>query len=813
MDDFNQDMISAWRNTLKRPGTSLLIIVTLALGIGVNIAIFSMTWHTLLAPLPYSDGERLVTLGQNEASGTRVNFGWSNPTLRDFREQNTVFSELLEYNQWSLTFVGRGEPYRGRAGIVTANFFELLGVQAELGRVLSADDDREGAEPVILLSRDFWLQKFGGDPGVVGTTLEIEHSIYRIAGVLPRLPDFPHANDVWIPQANNPYALAEAGVNQNRRASLIAMVIGKLHEGVSLEEVSAETMAIAQRLAANYPDDYPDGYTVNVTTLKEEMMRDSAVTVVLLMALALLVVLIASANVANLNLARTMARHQELAIREAIGANPGRIARQLLTESLVFALAGGALGLCIAWPCLNLLADFAARYTPLASEIGINGAVLAFSFGLAVVAGIFGSAASIFGRRDINKALKEGGDKVTSSAIGVRKRNALLIMQFALAFVMLTVSALIMLSLWRLNRQDTGFDLDQVFAVNMTINVDLSEPEQISRKMRDFSRNVLAAVSALPEVSIAAIRAGTPLLEQVAYATAFPLDVEGWTGPTGESGPLATLNMVSDSYFTVIDVPLLRGRPFDTRDDNDTSLVAIVNETFATRFFQGGDAVGGSFTLSGQNERYEIVGVVADVRSANIDEVEGPVVYFNYWQFSIEGVNLYVKSAANPADLATTIAAAVHEIDPRQSVLIKPLGEIKSAWLAPTRLRATLISLFGVLALIVTLSGVVGVVSYNISQRVREIGIHMAIGANPTNIQRMFIVQVLKIYLIGLALGCVAMFFAAPLLEPLLYQTTALDPAVYLASLMLLTISVLTAIYLPTRKASSLHPAAALHMP
>lgn len=811
MNELMHDIAFAWRNALQKPATALLIVLTLALGIGANTAIFSMAWNVLLAPLPYTDGERLVVLRQNEASKGREGFSWSNPTLNDLRDQNTVFSDLLEYNSEDLTFVGQGEPYHGLAGVVTASFFETLGVRAALGRLLTMDDDRQGAEPVLMLSHEFWLGKFGGDPEVIGTTLEIQRSVYRIVGVLPRLPAYPHANDIWIPEASDPYTLAGVGANPSRRALLIPNVVGKLQEGVSPQEATREVNLIARRLATSYPDDYAGDYEIVLVPLKDELTSGSALTVLLLTALAALVALIACANVANLNLVRAMTREQELAIREAVGASPRRITRQLLTENLILAFIGGMSGLLIAWPCLSLLADFAARYTPLASEIRLDGVVLLFAFGLAIATGILGSGASIFGRRDINKALKEGGDKVTTSVSGVYRRNALLVVQFALAFVVLTASVLIILSLARLNRQDLGFELERMLAVNMALNIDLSEPMQTERKMRNFSKDALTAIRGIPEVSQAAIRTGVPLLEQSALTAAYPFEIEGWSSTEPGVGTSAIINMVSEDYFAMMSIPLLQGRAFLPTDDAESAPVAIVNQSFAERFFPDGNVLGKGIKLSGFDEWRPIVGVVADVRSTSIDEVEGPVVYYSYWQFSVETVTLYLKTSANAAVLAGTIANVVHEIDPRQSVLVKPLTDIKSTWLAPMRLRATLIGLLGVLALIVTLSGVIGIVSYNISQRIREIGVHMAIGATPSRVARLFVADGLKVYAAGLLLGLALMVLAAPFLEPLLYETSVLDAGVYLISTLVLTLAVLGAIYLPASKAGAMSPVAALH--
>jgi putative ABC transport system permease protein len=372
---------------------------------------------------------------------------------------------------------------------------------------------------------------------------------------------------------------------------------------------------------------------------------------------------------------------------------------------------------------------------------------------------------------------------------------------------------LILLSLYRLNTQDTGFAADQVLAVSLAYNVNMDdEPQQFSIDIRNFGNQLLDEVQAIPGVDAAALLGGRALLQESYYNPPSEiLQIEGWNDADGQvTGNVAT---ASENYFAVMDILLLAGRVFTADDVQDSLRVVLVNEKLADRYFPGGDAIGRRIKLPWEETWATIVGVVGSVRSRSLNQVENEVVYYNFQQRPGDVMNLYVKSSADLGVLGARVADIIHEVGPRQSVgSVTPLVDIKSEWLAPTTLRAMLTSAFGLLALVVTLSGVIGVLTYNINQRVHEIGIHIAIGANPGNIQRMFIVQVLQIYLLGLVLGCVAMAFAAPLLEPVLYQTRALDAAVYLASLMLLTVSVLSAMYLPTRKASGLHPAAALHM-
>lgn len=801
-----EDIRFAWRNILQSPGTSLLITLTLALGIGANSAMFSMVYHILLAPLPYADGERLVRIEQHESNGGRRDYPLSVQSFFDYRDQNTVFDNFLEYHAMQFTLLGHGDPLRVQTGVVNWNYFDVLGMQPVMGRSFAPGEDEIGAEPLILLSHEFWVRQFDSDANVVGTSLEMNNAIHRVIGVLPPMPAYPDANDIWITVASCPFRVGDMVIN-NRNISMVS-AYAKLKEDVTLDHAHADMNNVAGRLVTTYPDSYSRtrGYQTQITPVRDELIGDSRSGLLLLMGIATLVVLITSANVANLNLARVALRSQELAIREAVGANPARIARQLLTESIAFALIGCVLGLLLAYPTLDLLANFAASYTRLASEIEMSWQVLVFSLVVALLTGVISGSASAFTRRDINKALKEGGDRITASPGGQKRRQALLVVQFALAFVILTSAALISLSLYRLSQEDLGFDPEQVLVVSLDMNfTNYSNPQQF----RDFGTRLLQDIQALPEVSAAAISGETPLQGGVLQGT--PFEIEGFTLSDPDLRPQMAVRQVSPDYHAMLGIPLLKGRHLAPADDELAEKVVVINEAFERVHFADRSALGQRISSDGGSTWWTIIGVTGNIRAQDLDAVEGPAAYLDFRQAPIPGIDVFVKSPVDLSRLGDELVAIVHRIDAQQAVAsVRTMGEIKADWLATPRLIALLVGLFGILALLVTLSGVIGVVSFNVSQRIREIGIHMAIGANPRHVVRMFLVEGLRIHVAGLALGFVLVLLAASLMGRFLYQTDPYYPPVYLATLVLLTLTVVAAMYFPARRAGALDPAHAL---
>jgi predicted permease len=809
MADLLHDFIFAWRNACKRPANTLLIVITLGLGLGANTAMFSMAWHVLFAPLPYADGERLVALKQHQPVTGIFDTPWMMTTFADYRDQNSVFTDLIGYAQLEYTLLGEGDPFFAETGIVNWNYFGTLGIEPTIGRGFVPSDDIPGAAPVMLLGYDSWRENFGGDPELIGASLTMNDIVYTVVGVLPPTPPYPRNNDVWIPMASD-LLLSDPKVVNNRQdvsAGILVNVIGKLRPEVTIEQAQREIDMLVARQKAAWPEVYPQEFAVGITPLRDELVRNSGTIILLLSGLAVVIVLIACANVANLRLAEISARNQELAIREAIGGDPARIRRQLLTESMAMALASGIVGLGCAWLTLNLVTAFVSGYSPLASEISVDGPVLIFTFLLAIGAGLLSGSALTFSSRDINKALKEGGDKITTSLVGKRKQQLLLMTQLALAFVMLTSSSLIVLSLYRLNNEDAGYDTQQILAAHIQL---LGVNYRAEQQGIDFVNRLMEEARSIPGVESAAV-AGFPLLQNQLYPLG-TVEIEGRT-PANAGGGISIFSAtVTEDYFSVVNIPLLEGRMFTEADDMDSQQVVIINENFARQFFPEGNALGQRLSFYGSGNWRTVVGVVANIRSNGLDQEQGYAAYTNIRQRPTTILNLYVRTTVDPASLTNAITDAVHRIDPELAVTnVLPLTTIKADWLAPRRLVAILSGLLGLLALIIALAGVIGVISFTVSQRVREVGVHMAIGASPMQIRNLFIREGTLVYLAGLLAGLALMLLAARFLAPLLYETSAFAPAIYTASAAVLTCAVIVALYVPARTASKMSPAEALH--
>jgi predicted permease len=806
MSTLKEDLDYAWRGAIKKPAISLLIIITFGLGIGANSAIFSMVYHVMFAPLPYADGERLVRLQQHQPIAERMDFGSSVQSFFDYRRMTNGVDTLVEYHAMQFTLLGHGAPKRIQTGVVSWNYFSMLGIQPILGRDFAEGEDEPGAEPLILLSHDYWIEQFGQDPNIVGTSLEMNNAVHKVIGVLPPIPAYPDDNDIYISAASCPFRSSQGMIN-NRRPGMLQL-FGKLESATQIEQASDEVNGIANQLATSYPDDYPQarGYSANFVSMRDEMVGDSAQTFYLLLAISGLVVLIASANVANLNLARLSTRTQELAIREALGADPRRVARLLLTESISYAFIGGLLGILVAYPSLSLLSDFATRYTPLASEVKLDFAVIAFSLGISVLAGLISGSAAAFSKRNINDALKEGGDKVTTSTGGKNWRQGLLVVQLALAFIILTVSGLVTLSLYNLSTESTGFNDANVLAVNMDLNfTNYSNAQEV----RDFSRTLLRDIEQLPGAERVSISGSFPLASNVLGPVAFETESQGLG--TDDVRPQARVTVVTEGFHRVLGIPLLEGRLFQESDDENNPQVVLINRTMAEQYFSGSSPIGQRLSIDNGQTWADVVGVVGDVRATGLNQTEGSAFYASFMQNPTGSVRLLVKSNIEPKVLQGAISDALEIIDPQQAIAsAQTLAEAKQQWLASPRLMASLIGLFGLLALFITLSGVIGVVAYSVSQRFREIGIRIAIGATPGAIFQLLIWQGSKLVFVGLGIGLVAMPIISPSFSDLLYQTHEFVPLVYTASFLVLLTATLFAIASPARQAIHINPNNAL---
>ena len=574
------DLRFAFRSLRKSPGFTLVSILTLALGIGANTAVFSMIRGVLLRPLPFEDGSRLVYLRQPAPLAGVQNARFSVLELADYRERSQALPSVVEYHSMPFILLGRGEPRRVQTGVVSANYFEILGVRPLLGRGFRAGEDQPGAMPVLVLSHGFWKNRLGGDPGIVGRTFEMNDRIHTVIGVLPPVPQYPAENDLYMPSSSCPFR--SSAFTANTRTARLLHLFGRLAPGVALDQAQSELAGIATALRAEHPAAYPagQGFTVAAASLHDELTRQAKPTLLLLIGTTALVLLIACANIANLTLARLMRRSREMALRSALGADRARLFRQMLAEGGLLALAGGGLGLALAAGTMELLTRFAARFTPRAGEIALDGEVLAFTLGVCVLTGLaFAVLPALPSRANLVTALKEGGAAVSGGG-SHRVRGALVVAQVAVSLVLLVGAGLMLRSLLALQAVDPGFETQRVLTMTIDLNWSRYTTDELVRGFHDRLHARLA---------------GQPGVTATASSLTFPLDghrrmnvgfiIEGQ--PPAEEGaqPLGDLRSATPAYFQTLGIPLVTGRFFTPSDGPTAPSVAVVNQTLARRYW------------------------------------------------------------------------------------------------------------------------------------------------------------------------------------------------------------------------------------
>jgi putative ABC transport system permease protein len=801
-----EDIKFAYRSFLKTPAICALMVTTLALGIGANAAIFSMVYNVLMAPLPFSEGDRLVKINTNNPGINRNDVEVSVATMFDYREKSEHLSHLAEYHQMSFTLLGHGEPMSLETGTISWNYFEMLKIKPILGRTFLPGEDEPGAKPLIILSHHFWRERFGSDPDVIGKNLQMNDKAYQVIGVLPAMAAYPVKNDIWITASACPARGSSRAINDRSRKMLT--LYGKLKANTTLAKAMVDMNNISKELIAQYPDSYPknQGLSNTLIPLKSEMAGDSGDTFYLLMAISSLVLLISCANVANLNLARTASRKQEFAIREALGANPRRISRQVLTESIILSLFGGVVGLVLAFFTIDLLAGFAAHYTPLASEVKINWNVLAFCLIISVLTGVVSGATAAFQKRHINESLKEGSGNITASCSSNRLRKVLLIVQFSLAFIIITSATLVSLSLYRLNNQNTGFESSNLIALEMGPGLSGLTLKQ----WHEFARETGQRLENKVEV------------EQVAFATAFPMSegrrqlsffqIEGRPPIDSSERPDALRAVVSPNYHQVLAIPLLQGRYLKESDNENNPGAILINKRFAELFFANENPIDKQISLDNGTSWLNVRGVVADTREMGVDIAPVPTFYSTFSEYSRwSWVKMLIKTNVPLNAIRASVTDTIHEINPNQAIAsMTTLDVLKEASLSSANLVGRLVALFALLAFAIALSGVVGMVAYNVSQRRKEIGIRVALGANPKRIRLLFAVQGMSLCMIGIVLGAFIMAFISPVLATVLFETQALNFPLYLITGVAVSLFAALAILLPVKQAMAIQPNHAL---
>jgi len=794
-----QDLKYGIRMLVKHPGFTVVAVLTLALGIGANSAIFSVVNAVLLRPLQFKEPEQLVklweTLPQQGLTGTA-----SAPNFIDWREQNQVFTELSAYETANFSLQGKDQPERVQGVSATAGFFDVISTPPQLGRTFLAGEDEPGRNFVAVISDRLWQRNFGADPEIIGKTITLGGETFTLIGVMPPGFEFPtDTTDIWTPLVFSKEQLEERGNHSLR-------VIARLKAAVTLEQAQEQMSTIARRLAQKYPENQA-GRDIKLIRLQEETVQSVRPALLILLGAVGFVLLIACTNVANLLLARAATRRREIAIRTALGAGRARLVRQFLTESLLLSLMGGALGLVVGKWGVDALVALASGFLPRASEVGLDGRVLAFTLLLSMLTAIvFGLAPALqISKTDVQEALKEGGSS-GSSPRGNWLRSLLAVAEVAAALMLLVGAGLLIRSFMRLQQVNTGLRPENV----LTMKITLPEAKYKTKESAvAFYDQVLERVSALPGVETAGL------------INILPIQQYGWNGnprvegiPQSDPPLLVEYRTASTDYFRALGIPLVAGRLFNTRDKATPGQVVVVNQTLVRQLLEGQDPVGKRINMGdGEDNWMTITGVVADVRQSGLSRPTRPEMFMPYTQrlSETQSVNLVVRSTAEQNTLANAIRGEVLAVDPNQPIYdVQTMETVIGKSVSNQRLNMLLMGIFAALAMTLALVGIYSVMSYMVTQHTREIGIRIALGAQTVDILKLVLGQGLLLTFIGVGLGLLGAFGLTRLMASLLYEVKSTDPVTFLAVSVLLVAVALLACYLPARRASRVDPMVAL---
>ena len=790
----------------KSPGFTLAAVVTLALGIGANTAIFSVVNTVLLRPLPYADPGRIVFLSEWSREVPDMSIALAN--FRDWERMNTVFDSMVAYRAENLNLTGHGEPQRLAVREITAGLFPTLGVEPILGRELTPNDDKPGAEPVVLLSDSLWARAFGRDPSVLGQRLTLDGQSYTVIGVLPSSHFHPswRGFDAFTSLGRLEDSL---GGPSHRGEHPGIYAYGRLKPGVSVQQAQANMIEVAKQLGKQYPKTN-SGTSVTLRPLLDAVVEDSRPPLLMLMIAAGFVLLIACANVANLLTARATERQREVALRSALGATGTRLARQFLCESVLLALLGGALGLLVAYFTTSALAHLASAAIPRIEDVSIDRKVLAFTFAVSVLTGIvFGvfPALTAF-RSDPIEALKSGTVATGRGLVHMKFRNVLVAAELAISLVLLVGAGLTAKSLLKVIQADPGFEIDNVLAASFSLP-DSAYTNDDQR--RQFVQQLVEKVSALPGVTAAGFK--NPLLGGA--QTGFL--VEGRPMPEPGKAPSVDFSRVTPGAMEALGIRPVRGRLFDTSDNQTSTRVVIIDETLAQEIWPSQDPVGKHMVLMLGPEPHgaipwmTVVGVVRQVKNYGVDQPSRFEAYVPNAQFPGMGGNLVLLSRQDPSHLVPAVRQVMNSLDPNLPLYdVRTLRAVSEETVAPRRLSVLLLSLFSGIALVLGALGIYGVMSYVVAGRTHEIGLRLALGAAPRDVNRLLMRQGARIALAGVAAGLIASLLLMHLLRSMLFGVSATDPLVFAGVAVLLSGVALLACYIPARVAMALSPVVAL---
>jgi putative ABC transport system permease protein len=811
-----QDLRYGVRMLLKRPAFTLVAVLTLALGIGANTAIFSVVNAVVLRPLPFAEPERLVQVWETMPGNDKR---WVAPgNFVDWQKQAQVFEQFAGYAQSPLNLTGDGgEPARLQGAAMTFNLFQTLGVEPALGRAPVAEDVAQREGRVVVLSYGLWQRRFGSDANVLGRNLSLDEKSYTVIGVMPAGFNFPEKAELWVPGSQGsavPPSLAAQFPNSDlsgERDIHIFSVVGRLKPGVTIGQAQAEMSTISQRLSSAYPETN-DGLGTNVIPLHQQVVGSVRPILFILLGAVALVLLIACTNVANLLLARATQRERELAIRLALGAGRFRLIRQMLTESLLLSLTGGVIGLLIAMWGVDLFVGLSPGDIPRLGEVGLDARLLGFTLLVSLLTGIgFGLLPALQATRlDPQHALKEGGRSATEGRKRRRTRNLLVVTEIALAQVLLIGAGLLIASFVRLQAVDPGFNPQNV----LTARLSLSKTKYTdSAKQIAFYNQVLGRLQAVPGVRAAALVMNLPL-SGASMNRGFGL--EGKPDPRPDENVTVDYQVTSPNYFTAMGVPLIRGRAFTEQDKEGQLRVAIINEVMARKYFAGEDPVGKRIRIGDANKEdswLTIVGISGDVRHASVNEPAFPALFTPYMQDreSWPRMSIVLRTDTDPSALSAAVRREILAVDPNQPVSnIQPMTQLMSESITRPRFITLLLGVLAAIALLLAVVGIYGLMSYGVIERTHEIGIRMALGAQRGDVLRMVVGGGLRLILAGLFIGVAGAFALTRLMTGLLFNVSAVDPLTFVGVSVLLTAAALLACYIPARRATRVDPMVAL---
>ena len=806
----------ALRSLARARGFAVAVVLTLGLAIGANTAIFSVVRGVLLKPLPHRDGDRLVYLRQSVNGPGGDNVLFSVPEINDFRAGAPSFQGIAEYSPETATLVDGNNAARISVGLVTGNYLQVLGLSTVVGRPLSAEDDGAGAAPVMLLTHEFWMKRYGGDPAVVGRTVKLMARDVTIVGVVQPAPFFPNRFDAVLNLAVSPHHVSALMVQG--RTHRMTEVIARLAPGRSVNDARAEVAAVRNRVQADHPESYDvnSNYRVSVSPFKEVLGERARLTLWLLMGAAAFVLVIAAANVANLTLMRSVRREHELVVRAALGAGVARLRKLLLVENLVLAGMGAVLGLVIAVAGMRLLVSLAERYSPRASEIRLDAVVLGFALLLSIgVALLLAFVAALPREGTIGRLIASGTNRSSASLRKQRLQRGLVVAQVAVSVVLLAGAGLLTRTMLRLAEVETGLATEKV----LTMEVPLLGGGRNDAAAKELYERIRREVAALPGVSEVGVGSAMPLRPEQ-----FQLDVkaDGHTLAPGEAQPRAEFRTAGPEYFSASGIPVLQGRPFLATDTDKSQRVVVVNRTLAERLFPGRDPIGQRIAWTGDVLRFikvsdewrTIVGVVGDTKDRGLDAAPRPIVFQPFTQQPAWGGGLVIRATADPATLIPGVTRVVRSLAPTSPIEnVLTVAQVKDQSIAPRRLNAALVSSFGILAVIIAAVGIAGVLAFSVSARTNEIGIRMSLGADSARVLRMVIMEGGVLLGIGLIVGLAAAMAGSRLIQGLLFGVPPHDPLTLGLVAGIMAAIGIVACWLPAARAARIDPAITMRGP